>query len=431
MKALRRLLLFLPVLLLLLAGVVSAQDVTVTFWSHAYPPREALDRELIALFEAENPGIKVEYVIPPSANDTEYIIALFTAIAGGEGPDLFNVVIQGVPDLIPSGAVAPVDAALLGYASTDEIVAEYLEGSIAAFVGDDGLLYGFPTEIGNYALYINTTLFEEAGLDPVADAPATWEDMLAIAPALTKRDDAGNLTQRAFDFAYPVPEEQLDPLVVTATLAYQLGSGIVNEDKTEASFGDDGWVQAVSFIKEWSETYGDPNIQPAWMGFYEGKVAMHLSGPWYQAQVLTAQNPDLIDDLVIVPTPRFADGVNAAGSYTYGYGLFVNAASTPEEQAAAQQLAQFMSSSPERYLAEALLLQPRLTLVENTEVMDSSFASLFIADMAGAPSLPVITNGFEASGIFGRALAAILFEGADVAEALAGADEEFTAVINP
>lgn len=430
MKSFRCLLLLLA-LLLLLSGIVSAQEVTVTFWSHAYPPREALDKELIAQFEAENPGIIVNYEIPPSANDTEYIIALFTALAGGEGPDLFNVVVQGMPDLIPSGAVAPIDAKLLGYESLDALMSEYLEGSLDAFVGDDGLLYAFPTELGNYALYINTTLFEEAGLDPVEDAPETWEEMLAIAPMLTKRDDAGNLTQRAFDFVYPLPEEIMDPLLVTATLAYQLGSPIINEDKTEALFSDEGWLQAVTFIKEWAETYGDPNITPAWISFYEGTTAMLMSGPWYRPQVLEVNNPDMIDDIIIVPTPRFENGVNDSGSYLYGYGLFVNAASTPEEQEAAQKLAHFMSGFPERYLTEALLLQTRTSLVENAEVMGSSFASLFIEDMAGAPSLPVVTNGFEASGIFRRALASILYEGADPAAALATADEEFTAVINP
>src|SRR6185503_12201308 len=107
---------------------------------------------------------------------------------------------------------------------------------------------------------------------------------------------------------------------------------------------------------------------------------------------IETKNPDLVPSILTAPFPRWRDGlVNDAGSYIFGYGLYVNSQSSPEVQSAAWKLAGALSSQPERYLNEALLLQPKTSIAENKELMDSSFAALFISDMAGSPYTPVIT----------------------------------------
>ena len=40
-----------------------------------------------------------------------------------------------------------------------------------------------------HSLYINNRLFREAGLDPVKDAPKTWDDVAKLNKVLTKRKD--------------------------------------------------------------------------------------------------------------------------------------------------------------------------------------------------------------------------------------------------
>ena len=54
----------------LLSFGVMAQDnpVTVKLWMHIHPPRVALDNELIAQFEKDNPNIKVEYTTVPDGD---------------------------------------------------------------------------------------------------------------------------------------------------------------------------------------------------------------------------------------------------------------------------------------------------------------------------------------------------------------------------
>ena len=57
-----------------------------------------------------------------------------------------------------------------------------------------GKVWGVPFQRSTVVLYWNKELFKEAGLDP-NKPPATWNEMLAYAQKLTKRDGSGNTTQ--------------------------------------------------------------------------------------------------------------------------------------------------------------------------------------------------------------------------------------------
>lgn len=423
--------LFVTVLFLLLSSsLVVAQDtITLKFWSHDYPPREAIDREIIAQFEADNPNIKVEYTIGPG-DDDQYRDQLLTAMAAGEGPDVFNVLARSVAELVSSGAVAPVDAAAMGFDSQEALIDAYLDGTLEGFMGDDGMLYAVPTEIGNYSLFINTKLFTDAGLDPATDIPHTWEDIMAIAPKLTKKDANGNVTQRAFDFSYPGPDAVMSPRLTYGAMAYQLGGSYFNEEKNGGGVNTEGWVKTLTYMRDWvNGGFGGPALTPVAADFVAGNVAMVISGAWYMPQEIEGKNPDMAKDIVVAPFPRWKEGlVNDAGSYIFGYGLYVNSASSPEVQAAAWKLAGALSSQPEEYLNGAQLLQPRKSLVENTELMGSVFAAPFVADMNGNPWTPVIANGGELPGILNRSMDRVLLEGADPQESLNIANDEITAL---
>jgi multiple sugar transport system substrate-binding protein len=424
-----KLFLFIALVSLLSLTAVTAQDqVTVKFWSHDYAPRKAIDDEIIAQFQKDNPNITVDYTIGPG-DDSQYVPQVLTALAGGEGPDLFNILTFLVPDLIPSGAVVPVDAVGMGYESQQALIDSYLPGTLEGMLGEDGKLYAVPTELGNYALFINSDLFKAAGLDPVKDAPKTWEDLMALAPKLTVKDSDGNITQRAFDFSYPIPDEIVSGGITFNAMAYQLGGKLYNDDRTEATINTEPWVKTYTFIRDYAKEFGGSSLTPSSIGFYEGNVAMVISGPWY-SDVVKSNNEAVANAIVTAPLPRWKDGlVNDTGSYLYSYGLFVNSQSAPEVQAAAWKLANALISQPERYFKEALLLQPRMSLVNNQEVMDSSFASMFIRDMANSPSLPALKNFGELPPIMDRALQRILDEGADVQESLNTANDEFTALL--
>lgn len=420
--------LFIVGLLLSLATTAAQDTITIKFWSHDYKPRETIDREIIAQFEADHPNIKIEYTIGPG-NDPDYITQLLTALGAGEGPDLYNV-LSLVPELKADGPLAPVDFAAMGYESQDALVGAYLENTLSGFMDGEGTLYGVPTELGNYALFINPLVFEAAGLNPETDIPTTWEGILEIAPKLTVKDADGNITQRAFDFAYPIPDEFNSGPVTYDAMAYQLGGTIFNADRTAGAINTQAWVETFTFMRDYAAQFGGPALTPSALAFPEGSMGMIISGTYYM-DVVRGSNPDLADKLIVAPFPRWENNqVNDVGSYLYGYGLYVNSQSDPAVQEAAWMLVNALSGAPERYFSEANLLQPRKSLAENTGLLDSTFAGLFIRDMNGNPSFPTVSNVIETTGIFDRALQRVLNEGMDPQESLNQANEELTAFLS-
>jgi ABC-type glycerol-3-phosphate transport system substrate-binding protein len=416
------------VLLLLSSGLVASQEnLVIRYWSHDSTPRIPIDRDMIARFEADNPGITVEYTVGPG-DDPLYVEQLLVALASGSGPHCFNVVATRVPDLVPSGAVVPVDAVAMGYANQQEVVDLYLDGTLNIFIKDD-VLYAVPTEVGNYSLFINGDLFEAAGLDPVADAPQTWENLMELAPKLTIRDASGNITQRAFDFAYPIPDEIVSGRVTYGGMAFQLGATYFNEELTAGNVTHPGWVKTFEFIRDYAREFGGPAYTPSSIGFYEGNVAMVVSGAWYLPYIQEA-NPDLTGNIFAAPLPRFEDAVNDTGSHLYAYGIYTSSQATPEEQEACWKLTTYLTSleAAERYLTDVLTLQPRKDLAANTELMEGNFIATFLNDMTGNDYLPAISGGGGMPGIMSRALERILLEDMDPLESLTIANDEINEI---
>ena len=111
------------------------------------------------------------------------------AFAGGAGPDVFNVDSFSSGQYYSSGILAPVDLAAVDAKSNGDLEKRYGLGIGGATY--NGKIYGFPTEVSNWACVANKELWAKAGLDPAKDAPKTWEDMVDVATKLTVRDAKG------------------------------------------------------------------------------------------------------------------------------------------------------------------------------------------------------------------------------------------------
>ena len=65
-----------------------------------------------------------------------------------------------------------MDLAAVDAKSNDDLDKRYGLGIGGATY--NGKIYGFPTEVSNYACVANKELWAKAGLDPAKDAPKTW-----------------------------------------------------------------------------------------------------------------------------------------------------------------------------------------------------------------------------------------------------------------
>ena len=172
---------------LMLSGIGSANDITITImWRAQMPEPEMLDKQ-IELFEKKNPGIKVEAIYVPWA---EYEPKLLSMYAAGIAPDVL-----GVGGTNPYGErwnrgmvvdIAP-------FLERDPDLVDGLYSSFLDIYNTDGHIIGLPIDTAYSGTFYNATLFDEAGLAyPTTDWTSddwTWDDMLMAAAKLTKDTD--------------------------------------------------------------------------------------------------------------------------------------------------------------------------------------------------------------------------------------------------
>ncbi|MGP9789539.1 ABC transporter substrate-binding protein [Roseinatronobacter sp. NSM] len=174
--------------LALTAGLAHA-DSTVRFWYHFDNADNPMD-DLVAAFEAENPGIKVEAENIPW---NSYYDQLYTAIIGGNAPDAAMVKMFAQPRLVEMGALEPIGAWIDAWDGKDGLQDNLLELTRAA----DGQAYYLPVQYVVLYLYYRPDMFEELGLS----VPQTCDEFRDAARALT-RDTNGDGQIDVYGFGF-------------------------------------------------------------------------------------------------------------------------------------------------------------------------------------------------------------------------------------
>ena len=146
-----------------------AEEVSFLIWDQFTSPEwEAVIVEVIDRFQAEHPNIEITR---EAATREQQLQTAKTAIASGTGPDLIYM------DTGPGNAGILIDAGLL--MPLEDFADEY--GWKDRFYpwaqrlgSRDGKLYGLSLEMEFLGWYVNSTLFEEEGLE----VPSTDEEIL-------------------------------------------------------------------------------------------------------------------------------------------------------------------------------------------------------------------------------------------------------------
>src|SRR5262245_41263234 len=125
-------------------------DDTVTLWSWRTEDDAAMHR-IFAVFEKENPGVKVDIQFTP---DADYQNRLSTALRGGRGPDIAQLKAYG--ELQPFVEAGYLDA-------LDQSVPELKNFPEAALGGArgraDNKLYGVPYSVPMMGVFYNEDIF--------------------------------------------------------------------------------------------------------------------------------------------------------------------------------------------------------------------------------------------------------------------------------
>lgn len=154
--------------------------VTIRFAWWGSEERNGRMQQAIDLFEAANPGIRVQGEFVEWAG---YWDKLATSVAGSNAPDVFMQEDRYIGDYAHRGVLA--DLGPLGI-KTDDIDQSLLgSGSL------DGKQYGIPTGANVFSVVANPSVFKAAGVALPDDTKWTWEDYESVADAVTQGSPKG------------------------------------------------------------------------------------------------------------------------------------------------------------------------------------------------------------------------------------------------
>ncbi|MEE8424484.1 MAG: ABC transporter substrate-binding protein, partial [Elusimicrobiota bacterium] len=128
-------------------------------------------REIIARFEAKNPGIKVEMVEGPSATNTREDMYATSFIGEENTYDVIFMDVVWVPKFAAQGWLRPLDDK---FPPSEQ--AKFLPGDIRGSKYN-GNIYRVPSQSDGGMLYYRSDLLEKHGLRP----PETWDELVAAA----------------------------------------------------------------------------------------------------------------------------------------------------------------------------------------------------------------------------------------------------------
>jgi len=254
----------------LLAATVGgkAQAVEIEYWQYFFEARVKAMDALIEKFQAENPGITVKHTHFPYA---DYRTKVAAAVSAGEGPDVVQLFYGWLNDYIEAELIQPLPASDFPVA---EVEAEFFPMVQAMRRGDN--YYALPTAVRSLALFWNTRLFEEAGLDPER-GPESLDELVEFAKKIAKKDDAGNLTQVGITIGMTGQDHHWWREV----LVRQFGGVPYGDDYTKVTYNNEAGEKALSFYTGLITQHGVTQVgfmDEAQAAFKAGRAGMHIDG---------------------------------------------------------------------------------------------------------------------------------------------------------
>lgn len=316
-------------------------------------------KPVIDAYMKQKPNITVTYV---KQNPKEYRIRLQSAIARGQGPDIFrfhntwSVMLASELGSLPETKKTSLNFSKIFYPTA------YYD-----LVKNDKI-YGIPLMYESLALFYNEEMFKNASLE----VPKSWVDVTETAKRLTVKDDSGNLKISGLAIGNTAVDHWSD---ILGLMMFQNGADPAYPNDQCAKEAIQYYLQfGVGDQKTWDENLGRSTL-----AFASGKAAMYL-GPSWEIFEIKKMNPDL--EFKISSFPQITGGKRYWATY---WAEGVNAKS--ENQDAAWDFLLFLSqketlqllyseevkSGPERVIGE---LYPRTDML--SLLKDDVFAAPFL-----------------------------------------------------
>lgn len=257
-------------------------------WDPAIGPDGVAHEEKYAEYE-DLTGIHVEH------NVMTYDQLKQTLVVSGqakEGPDVFNMLGEWIPDMVAMGLVEDITDEVKAWEDYDKFPQSTWDVATV-----DGRIYGIPSTASTRVLLYREDLLNATGFE----VPKTWDDLREVAKALTQ-DTNGDGNPDIYGFAFCSSTK--------ATRGPQEFAVFLNSvDKAEFVVQKDGkWVPGFTpdqvekvFQLYYDLMFVDKCVPPYSIGweydemdpnFASGSIAMCMNGSWIQQRMSAGVNPE-------------------------------------------------------------------------------------------------------------------------------------------
>lgn len=247
---------------------------TVTWWTWSTEATEAFAKQ-IEFAEANNPNLQVD--IQYTAN-ADYMAKLPVAIAGGTGPDIYQMTRPSFELYAASGQAMDLTDTIENSPKLKAYM-DSLSPELRETYQFEGKQMAIPFTIESTAIAYNKDLFEAAGLPDLKtiEDTWTWDDLHELAKQLTVKDENGDTVQYGFYCA-------VDRLP-TWELIWSRGVEMFNEDGSVCMLDQPEVAESLTPLVEMYQEGLSPSIDVTTTTsgddiFISGKIAMIPAGIW-------------------------------------------------------------------------------------------------------------------------------------------------------
>ena len=280
----------------------------------------AADQAVVDQFVADHDGVTVNLEAVPWGTCQDKSLTL---AAAGDPPSIAYMGSRTLRQLANNGLIVPAEI---------DPNTMYQPGVLNT-VTIEGTTWGYPHAFSTKALYINCDIVEASG--QACEAPATWDDMYAMAQGVVDNTDAAGLGLAGKDFDNTM-HQFLNYLYSNGGVVIDpaTGENMLDSQQTRETLEFYGSLVAVA--QDGPTAWERDQLKDL---FNDGQIAMYVSGPWGYGQ-----HNESINQLV-APVPHGPSG--ESGTILITDSIVVFKGSGHEELA--QELAQRITSGDSQY----------------------------------------------------------------------------------
>ena len=403
-------------------GQGEAEEKVLEVWSWQHEPMiNILNEKVIPSFEAKYPNVKVRYEQPGRTNEVHEKFLISSQ--GDAAPDVVGLQHAYLANHVYLGNVDPVAPEAFGVSSMQEYGDLWAGGHGILGLGDT--YYGVIIEVSSYTMIINTEHFREAGLDPDTQYPLTWVEgdrsVASLGQKLTRRD-GDRITREGYGLA----THPQGSILVYYNMLGNLGRELLTADGKSTNIASAESQRVLQTFRDFTFEYqisapgGLRNAAIKREEFQNGTASM-MNTIWSWYRPVIEQHPEIYQDgdgVKFIPNPQYAGGE----PYSTKFGSLWAVSSLSENKTEAWRFQREIMDHADDFLATGLFVpvQGYETSAGARAVQDfDMFAGLL--ERPGGEQIRTP----EATAIWQKALAKIVFEDADIASTVGVANDEF------